>query len=115
MPRVKKGTGAAKRRRNILKSTKGYRFGRSTKKRQAREAILHAGHHAFADRRAKKRSFRGLWNININAAIRAHGLSYSRFINLLKQKNISVNRKMLAEIATESPDTFARIVKAATK
>lgn len=115
MPRVKKGVHAAKRRRNILKSTKGYRFGQSTKERAARQAMLHAGERAFADRRAKKRSFRGLWNIKINAAIREHGLSYSRFIKLLKTKKMLLNRKMLAELAEDNPKAFERIVEAVAK
>lgn len=112
MPRVKKGTIAQKRRRNVLKQVKGYRFGRSTKEREAKTAIAHAGVHAFAARRDKKNDFRRLWNIQINAAVRPFGLSYSKFINMLLKKDISLNRKMLATLAKENPETFARVVEA---
>lgn len=112
MPRIKKGTIAQKRRRNVLKQVKGYRFGRSTKEREAKTAIAHAGVHAFVGRRDKKNDFRRLWNIQINAAVRPFGLSYSKFINLLSQKNITLNRKMLATLAIEHPETFARVVEA---
>lgn len=111
MVRIKRGTTKTKRRSNILARAKGYRFGRSKKKRQAREAVYHAGNHAFAHRRRKKGDFRRLWNIRINAAIRPFGMSYSRFIDALSKKSIGVNRKMLQQIAQDSPDTFARIVE----
>ncbi|HRH22937.1 MAG TPA: 50S ribosomal protein L20, partial [Candidatus Paceibacterota bacterium] len=88
MARVKKGTNALKTRRNILKMAKGYRFGRSTKERQAYEAISHAGAYAFAHRRDKKGIARRTWNLKINAALETHGLSYSKFIGALKKKNI---------------------------
>lgn len=112
MTRVKRGTIKAKHRRNILKQTKGYRFGRSTKKREAKEAIAHAGAHAFAHRRKKKNDFRRLWNIRINAAVRnVAGISYSTFIGLLKKKGIDLDRKILSTLARENPETFERIVK----
>lgn len=111
MPRVKKGTISQKRRRNVLKQTKGYRFGRSTKEREAKTAIAHAGVHAFVDRRDKKNNFRRLWNIQINAAVRPFGLSYSQFINLLKKNEITLNRKMLALLAKTEPETFKRVVE----
>ena len=110
MARVKRGTIKNKGRRNTLSQVKGYRFGRSTKKRQAYEAIAHAGAHAFAHRRDKKSNFRRLWNIKINAEVRKYELSYSQFIHLLKEKNIELNRKMLAEIAEFAPESFERIV-----
>lgn len=112
MPRVKKGTIAQKRRRNVLKQVKGYRFGRSTKEREAKTAIAHAGVHAFAARRDKKNDFRRLWNIQINAAVRPFGISYSKFINMLLKKDITLNRKMLATLAKENPETFARVIEA---
>lgn len=112
MSRVKRGTISLKRRRNILKMVKGFRFGRSTKERQAREAIAHAGAHAFAHRRDKKSNFRGLWNIRINAAIRPLGMSYSKFIGALKNKNIELDRKILADLAANNPETFERVVNA---
>jgi large subunit ribosomal protein L20 len=110
MARVKGGKTALKRRKNILKQTKGFRFGRSTKKRQAREAIFKAGTYAFRDRREKKNVFRQLWIVRMNAALREHGLSYSKFIGMLKKKNIILDRKTLADLAANKPETFARLV-----
>lgn len=111
MTRVKKAVNAIKRRRSILKKTKGYRFDRSRKERAAREAISHSATYSFDHRKDKKGDFRRLWNIRINAAVRKHGYSYSSFINALKIKNTPINRKMLSEIAREHPESFERIVK----
>jgi len=110
MTRVKRGTISMKRRRNVLKKTKGYRFGRSTKEREAKVAINKAGVHAFAHRRDKKNDFRRLWNIKIGAGLSEHGLSYSKFIDALKKNNVALNRKMLAELAQKEPAIFAEIV-----
>ena len=110
MTRVKRGTISNKRRRNVLKQVKGYRFGRSKKERQAREAIAHAGVHAFAHRRDKKNDFRRLWQNRLGAAFKENGLSYSKAIGLLRKKNIILNRKMLSEIAEKFPVSFERIV-----
>ena len=99
MARVKGGVTANRRRKNILAETKGYRHARSTKKRAAREAIYHAQLHAFDHRKDRKGDFRSLWITRLNAALRAHGLIYSRFIKMLKDKNIELNRKMLATMA----------------
>ncbi len=110
MVRIKGGTSTNKSRRNILARVKGYRFGRSTKKRMAYDAIYHAGNHAFAHRRDKKGDFRRLWTIRINAAVRPLGLSYSRFIDALHKKSFSINRKMLQDIAQNNPEVFERIV-----
>ncbi len=110
MSRVKRGTTKLKRRRNILAQTKGYRFGRSTKERVAKEAIRHAGAHAFRHRRAKKREFRNLWTLRINAAVRPLGLSYSKFIDVLKKGNVMLDRKSLATLAKDHPETFTRLV-----
>lgn len=120
MPRVKRGKIALKRRRNILRQTKGFRWQRRSKERAAKEALLHAGVHAFHDRRKKKRNFRALWNIKINAALRqAHGkpsgLSYSKFIHQLKKSGILLNRKMLAELAEKHPGVFKVILKEVAK
>ncbi|MBI4136279.1 MAG: 50S ribosomal protein L20 [Candidatus Vogelbacteria bacterium] len=112
MPRVKRGTTSLKRRRKILRAAKGFRFGRSKKERQAREALLHAGAYALAHRRDKKGDFRRLWQIKINAACRPLGLSYSRFINQLKKHRIELDRKILADLAEHHPTVFAQIVKA---
>jgi len=110
MARVKKATNALKFRRSLLKKTKGYRHGRKSKERMAWEAYVHAGKSAFAHRKDKKADFRALWNIRLNAAVRPHGLSYSKFIGALKKKGIALNRKVLTEIAAEHPQTFERIV-----
>ena len=111
MPRVKRGTTSLKHRRNILRKAKGYRFGRSKKERQAKEALLHAGVYAFAHRRKKKGDFRQLWHVKINAAAREEGLSYSKFMHALKKKNIGLNRKMLAHLAEHDPEIFKQIAK----
>ena len=84
MPRVKRGTTHVKRRRNLLSKTKGYKWGRKNLIKQAKEAVVKAGAHAFVDRRKKKRTSRSLWQIKIGAFTREHGVSYSKFINLLK-------------------------------
>lgn len=106
MARVKKGVNALKTRRNILKAVKGYRFGRSTKERQAEEAIFHAGTYAFAHRRDKKGDMRRLWNVRLSSVLKENNLSYSKFIGSLKKKNIALNRKMLSELAASKPETF---------
>lgn len=112
MSRVKRGTTKLKRRRNVLAQTKGYRFGRSTKERTAKEAIAHAGRNAFRDRKTKKRLARGLWTIRINAAARATaGVSYSKFIDSLKKSSIMLNRKSLAALAKDYPEAFARFME----
>ena len=112
MSRVKKGVGALKRRRNVLKQVKGYRFGRSSKERMAKEAIFHAGSYAFRHRRTKKREFRRLWTLRVNAALREGGFpSYSKFIGALKKKNIALDRKSLATLAKDYPEVFTRIVR----
>lgn len=110
MTRVKKGKSALKARRNTLKQVKGYRFGRSTKKRMAYEAIAHAGQSAFAHRRDKKNDMRSLWTVRLNAALRLHGISYSKFIGALKKASIELNRKVLSEIAADAPAVFEAIV-----
>jgi large subunit ribosomal protein L20 len=112
MPRVKRGTQHVKRRKNLLKRVKGYSWGRKSKIRLARPAMLKAGQYAFRDRRAKKRTFRQLWTLKINAAVRDFGLSYSRFINLLKKANVSLDRKVLAHIAEHKPEIFNKVVEA---
>ncbi|MEO5646411.1 MAG: 50S ribosomal protein L20 [Candidatus Paceibacterota bacterium] len=110
MTRVKRGTIANKRRKNILAQVKGYRFGRSTKERMAKDAIAHAGNYAFAHRRDKKSDKRRIWQVQINAAVRELGLTYSRFIDALNKSSIQVDRKILSDIAFSKPETFKRIV-----
>ena len=114
MTRVKRGTIANKRRRNILRQTKGFRWGRKSKERAAREALLHAGIHRFNDNRKKKRVQRALWNIKINASARIAGISYSKLINQFKKANIQLDRKILAELAQKHPDVFTAIVQKTT-
>jgi len=111
MSRVKGGTTSSKRRKYILRQTKGYRFGRSTKKRQAREAIFHAGKYAFAHRKDKKADMRALWTVKINAEVRKHGMSYSKFIAALGKGKVKLDRKILALLAENHPETFAQVVK----
>lgn len=111
MTRVKGGVNALKRRRNVLRAAKGFRFGRSTKEKQAKEALRHAGAYAFAHRRAKKRDFRRLWQVQIGSAVKPLGISYSKFIDALNKKNILLNRKMLANLAEHNPDVFETVVK----
>ncbi len=110
MTRVKRGVLKTKTRRNLLKQVKGYRFGRSTKEAAATEAIAHAGAYAFAHRRDKKGVNRRLWNVKINATLRPEGLTYSKFIDKLKKKEIVVDRKILADLAENNPTTFSRII-----
>lgn len=112
MTRVKKGVNALKTRRNILKQTKGYKHGRSTKERQANEAIVHAGSYAFAHRKDKKGDFRNLWSVRLSAALKAEGLSYSKFISGLKKKEIALDRKILAQIAANHPEVLKKVVEA---
>ena len=111
MSRVKRGVIKLKRRKNTLAKTKGYRFGRSTKEAAARDAIRHAGAYAFAHRRDKKGDMRTLWNTKINAGVRTFNLSYSKFIDALKKKGIGLDRKVLADLAENNPETFERVVK----
>ncbi len=110
MSRVKGGLMAQKRRRNILDQVKGYRLQRSKKKRVAREAIYHAQTYAFAHRKDKKNDFRRLWTVRINAALMAFGIKYSRFIKTLSDKGIKLDRKVLATLAKDRPESFERIV-----
>ena len=111
MTRIKRGIISLKRRRKILRQVKGFRWGRKAKERLAKEALLHAGIHRFQDMRKKKRNFRRLWQIKINAAARQHGLSYSIFMNKLKKAGIGLNRKILAELAENHPEVFRDIIK----
>jgi len=111
MVRVKRGTITHKRRERLLKHTKGFRWGRKSKYRLAKEALLHAWTHAYFDRRKKKGYFRALWQIQINAACRQHGLSYSKFIHGLKQKKIELDRKILAQLAQNQPEIFKKILE----
>lgn len=111
MPRVKRGTIANKKRKRILGYTKGFRWGRKSKERAAKEALLHAWTHAFRGRKEKKRDFRALWNIKINAGARQNGTTYRAFIHALKEKNIKLDRKILANLAEYEPIIFKKIAE----
>jgi large subunit ribosomal protein L20 len=115
MPRVKRGVRAHARHKKVMKMAKGYRGGRRRLYRSAREGIDKALCYAFRDRRVRKREFRNLWIIRINAAVRPLGLSYSRFINHLNKANIKLDRKVLADLAVYYPEDFSRIVELAQK
>ena len=115
MPRVKRGTTHTKRRKALLKQAKGYRWGRSNTIKRAKTAVTKAGAHAYRGRKQKKRNNRATWNLRINAAVREHGISYSRFIDALKKNKIDLNRKVLSELAAKQPEVFAEIVKSVKK
>ncbi len=110
MTRVKKAVNALKRRRSRLFRTKGFRHGRSTKEREAKEAILHAGASAFAHRRDKKGDARRLWNVKISYAAKEAGTSYSKTMGALKKKGILLDRKILANLVEENPETFKKVM-----
>lgn len=114
MSRVKKGMNALKSRKNVLRQAKGFRFRRSTNERAANEALAHAGAYAFAHRRDKKGDFRRLWNVKINAALRAidETQSYSKFIGAAKKKGLALDRKTLAHLAEFKPEAFKKVVAA---
>src|SRR3989344_3057997 len=111
MSRVKRGTRASKRRKSLLKHTKGFNWRRKTHYRLAKDALLHAWPNVFNDRKKKKADFRQLWNVKINAASRSHGMSYSRFMAGLKKNNIEIDRKVLAVLAENEPNVFEKIVE----
>ena len=111
MTRVKRGTLSVRKRKKILKHTKGFKWGRKTKVRAAKEAVLHAWTHAFAGRKQKKRDFRTLWNVRINAASRELGIKYSDLINKLKKGDVKLDRKILADFARNNPKIFVKIVE----
>lgn len=111
MTRVKRGKIAHKKRERLLKHTKGFRWSRKSKERAAKEALLHAWSHAFYGRKEKKRAYRALWNVKINAAARNEGMKYSSLINALKKKDVRLDRKILAGIARDEPEVFKKIVE----
>lgn len=113
MTRIKRGVMANKRRKKIIQKAKGYVRDRHTKYIAAKQAIMKAGTNAYKDRRRKKRTMRGLWNIRINAAVREFGMSYSKFIFGLKAAGSELDRKVLAEIAIENPAVFKTLVEKA--
>jgi large subunit ribosomal protein L20 len=115
MPRVKRGTIASKRRKNVLKQAKGFMWRRKSTYRAAKEALLKAGKYAYRDRRNKKRTFRRLWILRLNAALRLHGEKYSAFIKKLTDKKITIDRKVLSQMANNYPDQFSKLVEEVKK
>jgi large subunit ribosomal protein L20 len=113
MARVKRSVNAHKKRREVLEQASGYRGQRSRLYRKAKEQLLHSYTYAYRDRRARKGDFRALWIQRINAAARAEGMTYNRFINGLKNAGVEVDRKILAELAVNDAPTFAALVDVA--
>lgn len=113
MARVKRAVNAQKKRRTTLEAASGYRGQRSRLYRKAKEQLLHSANYAYRDRRARKGDFRQLWITRINAAARANGMTYNRFIQGLRLAGIEVDRKILAELAVNEPATFATLVESA--
>ena len=113
MARVKRGVTARKRHKKVLKAAKGYYGARSRTFRTAKQAVIKAGQYAYRDRRQKKRQFRSLWIVRINAAAREHGLSYSRLIDGLTKAEVEVDRKMLADLAVNEKAAFGKLVETA--
>ncbi len=113
MARVKRGVTARKRHKKVLKQAKGYYGARSRVYRVAKQAVIKAGQYAYRDRRQRKRQFRALWIARINAGARINGLSYSRFINGLKNAMIEIDRKVLADLAVNEKGAFAALVEKA--
>lgn len=113
MARVKRGVTARARHKKILKLAKGYYGARSRVYRVAKQAVIKAGQYAYRDRKQKKRQFRALWIVRINAAARLYGISYSRLINGLNKANVAIDRKVLADLAVRDIDAFGAIAKVA--
>lgn len=111
MARVKRGVTARARHKKILKATKGYKLGRKNLYRQAKQAWIKAGQHAYAHRRTKKRDFRRLWIVQISAALKPYEISYSKFINGMQKAEVKLNRKVLAELSINSPEQFKAVVE----
>jgi large subunit ribosomal protein L20 len=111
MTRVKRGVTASKRRKSVLKMTKGFRWRRKSNYRAAKEAMLKAGKYAHRDRRAKKREMRRLWITRLNNAIRQFGIKYSELIKIQKDKNIELDRKVLSQLAVENPKVFEKFAE----
>jgi large subunit ribosomal protein L20 len=113
MPRVKRGVTSKRRHNRILRQARGYYGGRNNLVKTAREAVEKGWKYAYRDRKQRKRVFRALWIARINAAAREHGLSYSRFMNGLKQANVEIDRKVLAQLALSDPKAFSELAELA--
>ena len=115
MSRVKRAVQSRKHRKNIMKHAKGFRQARKSKFKAAKDALKHAWTYAYRDRKNKKRTFRNLWNLQINALARQNGITYSRLIEGLKKKQIVIDRKILSELANSHPEIFIKIVEEVKK
>lgn len=115
MPRVKRGVTTHRRHKKVLRRAKGYWGGRHRLFKTAKEAVAHALQYAYRDRRTRKRDFRRLWIVRINAAARANGMTYGRFIEGLTKAGIEIDRKVLAEMAINDPNGFTALVKKASE
>ena len=113
MPRAKRSVASRARRKKVLKQAKGYYGARSRSFKTAKQAVIRAGQYAYRDRRQRKRQFRSLWILRINAAARRHGLSYSRFINGLKRAQIDMDRRVLADLAMHEQEAFGALAEKA--
>jgi len=111
MTRIKRGVAASKRRKYVLKRTKGFTNRRRTNAIAAKEALLHADSYSYAHRRLKKRDFRSLWTIRINAAAREQGVSFSKLMGFMKKEKVALNKKMMAELATRNPKAMEAVIK----
>ena len=111
MSRIKRAVQARKHRKHLMKHTKGFKYGRKTKFKLAKDALRHAWTYAYRDRKNKKRTNRALWNLQINALARANGITYSRLIEGLKKKKIELDRKVLSELANTYPEVFIKVVE----
>jgi len=111
--RVKRGVASHRRHKSVLRKAKGFKYGRARIFKKAKQAVLKAGQHSYEGRKLKKRTFRRLWIIRLNAALREHGMMYSRFIDAITKKNIKLDRKILSNLAVEEPAVFKKIVELA--
>lgn len=113
--RIKRGVQKRKRKKNVIKLAKGFKWRRKSTYKGAKDALRHAWTHAYVDRKRKKGDFRRLWQIKINAACRENSLTYSQFINLLKKRNIELDRKILADLAEHNSVVFSKIIEEVKK
>jgi len=111
MPRVKRGVPAHKKHKKVLDAVKGHKGAKSKLFRPAHESLMKSLHYAYRDRRQKKRDFRRLWIVRINAAARLNGISYSVLMNKFKQANVEIDRKILADLAVRDPEAFAQLIR----
>ena len=111
MSRIKRAVQSRKHRKNVLKQTKGFKYGRKSKFKLAKDALRHALTYAYRDRKVKKRTFRNLWNLQINALARENGITYSKLIAGLKKKKIELDRKVLSELAKRFPEVFVKVIE----